>query len=121
MALRMEELKIVSRLPSLVEIQTLLGDLASEISFEGSLEPTSDDEARLKKEKPRGRSFPLRSNHVSCRYRHEVLNMKRGITYVDIIASLSGDRIVLTGNNHRLMDALMEGLISSGYAMRTLP
>ena len=121
MGLRMEELEVVSHLPSLVEIQTSLGELASDIVFDGSLDLTSEDQARLETHKPRKGFFPFRSNHVRCCFRHEVLKKKRGITYVDILATLSGDRSFLTGNNHRLMDALMEGLISSGYARRTLP
>jgi hypothetical protein len=121
MGRRSEILEIVTHLPSVAEIQGSLGELACDISFDGSLELTSEDEARLKTWKPKGMSFPFRSNHVDCRYRREVLKKKRGISHARISASLSGDKLFLSGNNYRLMDALVDGLIASGHARRMSP
>jgi hypothetical protein len=118
MGLRMEEFEVISQLPTIEEIKTHLGDLASDISFVGSLNATPQDEARINSQKQSGKSIPLREKFVQCSHQGELLRKKKGITYAHIHASLTGDKVFLVGNNNRLIDSLMDALTSSGCVRR---
>jgi hypothetical protein len=114
MALLSATFEFEHRVPPLEEIQSGLGIAGEEILVEGTHDLTPQDEASAKvRRKPSG-NILFRDNGVSFRYRSEVAKKRRGITYIDLFVSLDGKKVVLLGNNKRLMGTLAQTLISLG-------
>jgi hypothetical protein len=108
MGLIMEVYQFRGQLPALEQVEAKVCELTNEqVETKGTFGPSPGDETEARLVGDSGMSILLRSTSVTFRNSGDT---RRGARDVHLTVSLDGSKIVLSGNNIHLFEALSEAL-----------